>query len=216
MIYALDVVSRKKQDQIRPEGIIPAVIYGPEVKENILLHVNAVKFQKLYDEAGESSLINLTVDGEKEPKEVLIKQVDMDPVKNKVLHIDFYQIIRGQKLEVEVELKFVGEAPAEKGLGGVLVTNLDSIKVRCLPKDMISEVEVDLGQLKTFDDRIQVKDIVFPESFEVQVDLDDSVALVAPPRLEEVTEKPVEAVVEEAEVEADKKTEEKATDEKKS
>ena len=200
MVYELKATKRDQNAEKRPEGLLPAVVYGPEVEENILIHLNSVEFDKLYGKAGESALINLSIEGEKEPREVLVKDVSSDPVKTMFLHVDFYQIKRGQKLEIEAQIVQVGEAPAEKVHSGILITNLDSVTLRCMPRDIISEVKVDLGLLKTFDDRIKVKDLNLPDTVEVLADLEEVVALVAPPTVEE---KPTEAELKVSEEQAE-------------
>jgi len=165
-----------------------AVVYGPEVKENKLISLHPVEFGKLYEAAGESSIINLSIEGETKPREVLIKAVDYTPVRDIVRHVDFYQIKAGQKLEVEVELNYVGESSAVKDLGGILVTNMDHLKIRCLAKDMISELNVPLDALKALNDRIAVKDLAIPAGIEVLSNLDDVVAIVAVPEEEKAEE----------------------------
>jgi large subunit ribosomal protein L25 len=189
MVY--EFKSEKREQGEKKEKFVPAVVYGSEVKENPLIFIHEVDFKKLYDAAGESSIINLGIAGEKEPREVLIKDVTWDVVKDQIIHVDFYQIKRGQTLDVSIELNFVGEAPAEKALGGILVKSMDELNVRCRPADMISEIKVDLTVLDSFDKKIQVKDLNLPEGLEVMGDMDDVVMSVSEPRVEE--EKPVVA-----------------------
>lgn len=184
MAHELKARLRTKDESDR----LLAVIYGPEIKENKLISLNSVEFGKLYEAAGESSIINLTIEGEAKPREVLIKAVDYTPVRDVIRHVDFYQIKAGQKLEVEVELNFVGESSAVKDLGGILVTNMDSLKIRCLAKDMISELNVSLDALKALNDRIAVKDLVVPAGIEVLSNPNEVVAIVTTPEEEKVEE----------------------------
>jgi len=184
MIYELKAKLRSGDEAER----LLAVVYGPEVKENKLISLHPVEFGKLYEAAGESSIINLSIEGESKPREVLIKAVDYTPVRDIVRHVDFYQIKAGQKLEVEVELNYVGESSAVKDLGGILVTNMDHLKIRCLAKDMISELNVSLDALKALNDRIAVKDLAIPAGIEVLSNLDDVVAIVAAPEEEKAEE----------------------------
>lgn len=180
----------KQLKAARQDSQVPAVVYGPEVKENINLFLDFNTITKLYFEAGESSMIELSVEGEDKPREVIIKEVIFEPVKNVISHVDFYQFKKGQKLDIDVDLEFVGESSAVKNLGGTLVTNLNFIPVRCLPRNMVSSIKVDISKLETFDDRIAVKDLNLPETLEYLGDLDESVALVVAPR-EEKEEAPV-------------------------
>lgn len=192
MIYELKATTRKKGEKYQREAQIPGIIYGPEVKENVMLLIKKHDLEKVYEAAGESSLINLTVEGEKILREVLIKDVAFDTLKDTLSHVDFYQIKRGQKLEIEAELVFIGEAPVVKESGGILVTNFDTITLRCLPKDIVSKIEVDLSGLKTFEDKIQVKDLKLPETVEILTDLGDTIVMVSEPE-EEEEEKPAAA-----------------------
>jgi large subunit ribosomal protein L25 len=190
MIFDLNVKVRKElkkeSDSLRTSGQVPGVIYGPEVDENINVTVEMNVLEKVYSEGGESSLINLQVEGEKEVREVLIKDMVFDPVIDRAYHVDFYQIKRGEKLDIEPTLEFVGISAAVKALGGILVKNLDSVEIRCLPRDMISTIEVDLTKLETFEDRILVSDLPLPEGVELLTDPKESVAMVQEPAEEEV------------------------------
>jgi len=194
MIYDFQGIIRKELKKnvqsLRAQGIVPGVVYGPEVKENVNVALDLVKLEKIYSEAGENSLINLSLEGEKEAREVLIKDVVFEPVSHRISHVDFYQIKKGEKLDIEPELVFVGTAPAVKELGGILVKNIDTIEVRCLPKDMISEIEVDLTTLKTFEDKILVKDLKVPEGVEILTDLEEAVAVISEPEEEETSAAP--------------------------
>ncbi|NQT50258.1 50S ribosomal protein L25 [Candidatus Kuenenbacteria bacterium] len=189
MIYDLNVKVRKTGE--KPDDLLPGVVYGPEVKENVNLSIGKNDFDKLYAEAGENSLINLSVEGEKESREVLVKAVNYNPVSDKPIHVDFYQIKRGQTLDIEATFVFVNEAPAVKELSGVLMTNLDKVEIRCMPRDMISEINIDLSVLKTFEDKIQVKDLDLPETVEILTELEELIVTVNEPEEEEPEEVPV-------------------------
>jgi large subunit ribosomal protein L25 len=199
----------KKVRTLRKQNLIPAVLYGKEIAPQNLV-VEYLPFQKVYSESGESTLIDLKVQ-EKEPMKVLIHDVQIDPVTKKIIHVDFWKVRMTEKIEAEIVLKFVGEAEAVKGLGGILVKNLDSLKVKCLPQDLVHEIEVDISPLKTFDDVIHVKDLKIPPEIEVLVNPEEIVAVVTPPRseeeLKEIETKPEERI-EEIQVEEKRKKEE--------
>ncbi|MFA6537737.1 MAG: 50S ribosomal protein L25 [Patescibacteria group bacterium] len=188
MIYELKAKVRQAGKVCQPENnheFIAGVVYGPGIKENVLLCLDLNEVEKIYYEAGESSLINLNIDGEKEPREVLFKDVFKNVMTTKLHHVDFYQFKAGQKLDVDVELVFVGESPAVKGLGGIFVASLDKLAVRCLPKDMINKIEVNISSLQTFEDKIRVKDLQIPAGLEVMAEAEETIAVVAPPNEEE-------------------------------
>lgn len=176
-------ISGKKVQSLRDGGGIPAVVYGPET-DNINLTVDYLDFEKVYKEAGESTLIGLKIN-EMEEMPVLVQTVSYNPVSDKIDHIDFYKIKYGQKLTARVELEFIGEPPAVKEFGGILVKSLTEVEIECLPKNLISKIEVDLTGLKTFDDSIHVKDLIVPDTIKILTGKDDIIASVSQPRIEE-------------------------------
>jgi len=166
-------LKEKKEDEV------PAVLYGRGVK-NENLWVNAKEFIKVFKEAGESTLVDLQFGDEK--RSVLVHDVQRHPLTGNFLHIDFYQVRMDEKIETDIEIVFVGVAPAVKELGGTFVKSLDKLPIRCLPGDLISHIDADISALATFEDHIYVKDLGIPEALEILIEDDTVVALVAPPR----------------------------------
>lgn len=179
----------KKVKKVRTQGLIPAVLYGHGVK-NQNLAVNGLEFKKLFKETGESKLIDLQID-EKKPVKILIQDVTFSPLQGEVEHIDFYQIKENEKITTEIELVFVGEAPAVKELGGVLVKTYDAVEVECLPSELekMDKIIVDLSVLKNFGDAVHIKDLVVPAGVKIKVEPEEVVALV-----EQIAEEKVEEV----------------------
>ena len=208
----------RKTDQLRKTGFIPAIIYGHGVK-NQAIEVPYIAFEKIFREIGESGLIDLEID-DKKPIKVLVHDIDYHPLTQQIQHIDFYQIKAGEKLSVEVGIKFVGVAPAVKELGGVFVPNLAKIKIECLPEDLVREIEVDISKLAVFGDLVRVSDIAAPQKIKILNDPTEVIATIEEPRAEEeikkmeeaLVEKPEEVVVEKREK---KKEETEATEETK-
>lgn len=182
------IIEAGKAHKIREAGQIPAVVYG-KGSESRSLAVDFSAFNKIYGKAGESTLIDLKV-VDAEPIKILIKDVQLDPVSDDIIHIDFKEVTMGEKMNVTIPLIFFGESLAVKDLNGVLITNIDELEVECLPKDLIHEIKVDISVLKTFEDAIRIKDVIVPETIAVLNSPEDAVALVSPPRVEE-EEKPV-------------------------
>lgn len=177
-----DVVG-KQVKQLREEGAIPAVVYGHGVEaKNITVDFRA--FEKALRQAGESSLVDLVINGDEAVK-VLIQDVQYDPLRSKAIHADFRQVNMKEKLEANVILKLVGEAPAVKTLGAILVRNIDTITVRCLPQYLVHEIEVDLAALKNFEDSIKVGDITPPEGMEFMNGPEELIVLAQQPISEE-------------------------------
>jgi large subunit ribosomal protein L25 len=204
----------RKTNKGRKEGMIPAVVYGRSISSE-MIWVNNLDFKRLLKKSGESTLIDLSIDSKVSHK-VLIYDTQKDPVDGKFLHVDFFQVNMAEKIETDVELVFVGEAPAVKELGGVFVKNMDEVEVSCLPADLPSEITVDISALKTFEDRIIVKDLKLGKGVEIKLDEETVIALVAPPRgdeelsaLNEKVEADVSKVVGVVKEEAPKSEEEK-------
>lgn len=160
-MYKLTALRREiKGEKVRGQGLLPAVIYGAG-KENESLSLVYNDFVKLYDQAGESSLIDLDVDN-KDFGKVLIHEVSHDPVSGRLIHVDLRRIDMSKPINAWVELVFVGESPAVKESGGTIVKNFEEVEVECLPKDLVNHIDVDLSALKTFDDFIKVSDLNIP------------------------------------------------------
>jgi large subunit ribosomal protein L25 len=196
---------------LRKKGILPAVLYGPKVA-NLNLEVDLKEFEKTYKEAGESSLISLSIDGKN--FSVLIYDVRLSPLTEKPIHIDFYQPSLKKEIEAAVPLIFEGEAPAVKELGGTLIKEISEIKVKALPQDLPKEIKVSIGKLKTFRDRILIKDIEIPRGIKVLRGQEEIVASVSPlAKIEEELAKPIEEKVEEVKEVEKKEKKEKKEDE---
>lgn len=202
----------KKNKKIRSQDEIPAVIYGAGLK-NKNLKVIKKEFEKIYQMAGESSLFDLIIDNQP-PIKVLIQDIQKDNISDKVLHIDFYQVNMDKKVTTEIELIFSGIAPAVKELNGVLMKNHDSIKVRCLPKDLVKELNIDISSLKTFSDYIYAKDLKLSPGLELLTEAKAIIAQVTPPRSDEELKSLESEVKEEVDkVSTVEKKEEKAEEE---
>lgn len=166
MGYILSAVKRAvKGEKVREEGKLPAVVYGAGT-DAISLTLDKAAFDKLYEAAGESNLIDFELDGKADGK-VLIQSVDRNPINDRVIHVDLRRIDMNKSMTAHVELSFVGEAPAVKELGGILMKNLEAVEVKCLPKDLVSEIVVDVADLKTFSDHVKVGDLKLPAGIEV-------------------------------------------------
>lgn len=187
----------KKTKVLREKGIFPAILYGPKLK-SLALEINLKDFEKVYQEAGESSLISLEADGKKFL--VLIHQIQLNPLDSKPIHVDFYQPSLKEEITAKVPLVFEGEAPAVKELGGTLVKNISEIEVKALPQNLPHGIKVDVSQLKTFENKVLIKDLKLPEGVKILKGPEDIIAFVAlPEKVEEELEKPVEEKVEEVE-----------------
>lgn len=186
-------ITGKKVKQLRQEELIPAVLYGHKIKPQNL-SVKYLDFKRVYEKAGESSLVELET-GDKKVN-VLVHDTQTDPMSGKFSHIDFFQVNMKEEVETEIPLEFVGESPAVKELGGILVKSLDSIEVKCLPADLPEKFEVDISKLATFEDFIAVKNLKVSDKVEILSDMETIVASVQEPRSQEELER-LETKVEE-------------------
>jgi ribosomal protein L25, Ctc-form len=186
----------RKTEELRRQGFVPAVLYGPGI-ENRNLAVAAKDFSDLLRRAGKTSLISLKIDGVKDDFMILINDFSVDPINDKIVHIDLYQPDLKKEIEAEVPLIFEGEAPAVKDLGGTLVKNFDEITVKALPADLPREIKVDIAVLKTFDDAVMVKDLPIGAKIELLKNPEEIVALVIEAQqIEEELSQPIEENVE--------------------
>ncbi len=192
-------ISGKKTKNLREKDILPAVSYGPKTKP-LSLEINAKEFEKIYHDVGETSLISLEIEGQSKKIPVLIHELQRDPVTDKIIHVDFYQASLETEIIVKVPLIFEGEAPAVKELGGTLVKVIHELEVKARPEDLPKEIIIDVSALKTFEDKILIKDLKTKEGVKVLKDLNEIIAEVSPPeKIEEELAKPIEEKVEEVE-----------------
>lgn len=185
----------KKVKKLRKQGLIPAIIYGHNIKPEAV-EVEKKSFEKIFKEVGESTIINLIFKDKKKSIKALIHDVQYHPLTDEIIHIDFYQIKEKEKVTVDVELKFVGESPAVKEKGGTLVHYLKKIKIEALPKDLIHEITIDISKLTDFHDSIRVKDLKLPPEIRILNDPEEIIVSIAEPKKEEEAPKVVEESVE--------------------
>lgn len=214
MAYTLKAEPREiagiRLDQLRENKKIPAVLYGLG-KDSQNIQLMAQDFEKLYSQAGENQVVELTI-ADKKSVDVLIKEVQINPVKRIIIHADLLAIDVNKTIEVEIPLNYVGEAPAVKATGGSLIKNLDSVHVSCKPKDMVPSFDVNVDSLETLEDNILVSDLKVPESFKILSKLTELVATVIPPRVEVEEEEPAEEGEEAVEGEEKKEGEEETSE----
>lgn len=218
--------TKRQVRTLRLKDIIPAVLYGPKLKKTQVLALDYKAFEKVYKEAGESSLVSLEIEGEgpKGPRPqfeggangagrkrlVLIHEIQKDPITDKISHVDFYQAPLEEKIVVKIPIVLEGISPAVKELGGTLVKYISETEVKALPQNLPKEIKINVEPLKTFQDNILIKDLKLSSGVEILRQADEIVASVLPPeKVEEELEKPIEEKVEEIEkVEKEKKEEE--------
>jgi len=172
----------KRVQKLRNAGTMPGVLYGHNV-ETTHVEMNERDFNKAFKQAGESTIINLVIDGQTQP--VLIHDVQHHYLKGQPIHVDFYAVNMTEKLTATIPVHFIGEAPAVKAMGGVLVKNLSEVEVECLPGDLPQFIEVDISSLNTFEDAIRVSELKVSDKVRIINNPEDMVANVTAPRSDE-------------------------------
>ncbi len=143
----------KQVKQMRAEGMIPGVLYGPTF-DPVPLQVDGLELRPVLREAGGSHLIQLSIDGEQH--NVLVRQVQRDPLHGDVLHVDFYRVRMDVAIRTEVPVVLVGSAEAIEEAGGVVNHEMTHVLIECLPTDLPAEIEVNLAGLREVGDSILV------------------------------------------------------------
>ena len=202
----------RKIKSLRREGILPANIYGKKVK-SLAIQFPQKGFNEVYKEIGETGILEIMIGKEKKP--VLVHNVQVDPVTDVPLHVDFLQINLKEKVTADVPIELIGESPAEKRGLGTVVQYLNEIEVEALPAKLPEKFEVDLSGLKEVDDSTMVKDLkVDTKTVEIKTDIEQMIVKVEPPQKEEeVIAPPAEEEEEVVEGEAPVEGEEKAPEE---
>ena len=197
----------KKTRFLRRQGITPAHLFGHGL-ESLSLQCDTPKLQRTIAQAGMTRLIALDIEGDKQPRSVFIREIQREPCSGELVHVDFYQVRRTEKIKVDVPIILVGEAPAMKEKGRTLTHSLTSLSVECLPDKLPPHIEVDLSPLEEVEQAIFVRDITLSPDVTVFTDLDQMVVKVSEARVE-VEEVVEEVVAEEAVAEEAKEAEEK-------
>jgi large subunit ribosomal protein L25 len=136
---------RQACNKLRASGRIPAVFYGKEINKSYSIEDRAMRIL-LRKSSGTSSLFRLLGD-KGEDELVLIKDMQMDSIKDSIIHIDFVQVNRGEDLQTKVPLTLIGEAEGVKTEGGILEALTNEVEIRCRPSNLPSQIELDISNL---------------------------------------------------------------------
>ena len=176
-------VTGKKVAYMRRDGRLPAVVFGRGLESNSV-SLDTHEFEVLRRHAGPNTLIDLSVDGGAAAP-VLVSEVQLHRVTRKPLHVDLYVVRMTEELTVDVALVSEGVSEAVETAGGTLLHVIDHVRVRALPDHLPESIHYSIESLATFDDAIHVRDLVIPSDATLLTDLDEVVAKVLPPRVEE-------------------------------
>lgn len=166
----------ERVSDIRKEKLVPCVVYGKK-QEPISITIDNSSLLRAYRKAGESTIINLHV-GKKE-LDVIIHDIQRNPVTGDFTHMDFYAVTRGEKLSTYIALNFIGTSSAQKE-GAIIQEVLKELEVRCLPRYLVNHFDVDISVLKSEGDSIHVRDLgINLEHYELTNDQDDTVVVAS-------------------------------------
>jgi len=175
----------KKVKALRREGGLPAIIYGGSIKP-IPITLDAHDASLVLSGVTSSHMITVDVDGE--PLNVLVRDRQREPILGSLLHVDFLAVSLTETLRTNVMIELVGDSPAVKESGFILVSGLDALEVESLPQNLPERILVDVSILKEIGDAIYVRDLSLPSEVEVLTDPEEMVALVTAPSAEEEEE----------------------------
>ena len=179
----------RKVKNLRKQGLLPANVYGKKIKSQAL-SLNQDEFEKVYQIAGETEVVDLKIEGEKETRPILIQNLQTHPVSGLPLHVDLRQIILTEKIMAKVPVEIVGESPAAEQKLGILIQTVSELEVEALPMDLPEKFVVDVSRLANVGDEIKVKDLAVDKKVELKSEAELIVAKIEPLAAEEVTPPP--------------------------
>ena len=201
----------KKSRFLRRQGITPAHVFGHGI-ESQALQCDTAELKGIIAQAGETRLIRLKIKGDKQTRNVFIREIQRDPFGKQLLHVDLYQVKMTEKIEAQIPIVLVGESPAMKGKGRMLSHGINELSIACLPDKVPPQIEVDISILEEIEQSIHVKDIILDPDITVHDDPEQMIVKVTEVMVvaeEEAVEEEVEAAAEEeAAAEGEAKAEE--------
>jgi large subunit ribosomal protein L25 len=183
-------IEGKKVEGLRRKGVTPAHLFGPNV-ESLSIQCDTASLRNILAEAGHTRLVNLKLGHEKNPRTVMVREVQIDSFRGGVLHVDFYQVQLTEDIKVNVPIILIGESAAAKMKGNSLVQELNELTVQCLPANIPNTIEVDVSPLATPDQLIRVRDIPAIKDVTIINDPGVVVARIAIEVIEVVEQPPV-------------------------
>ena len=194
----------KKVRFLRREGITPVHIFGHDI-DSLALQCDTIQLQQVLNQAGKTHIVNLMLDKVKKPRNVVVREIQRNVLTGDILHVDFYEVRMGEKIEVAVPIALTGEAPALRLKENMMEQELHQLNIECLPDRIPEHFEVDISSLEEADQTIYVKDISMGEGITVLADPEHIVVKISVRRAEKEEEVAAEEeiVVGEAEGEAE-------------
>ncbi len=185
----------KQVKAMRRAGWVPAVLYSRKA-DPVILQAHSRELLRVLQRAGGSRLITLKIEGDAGSHMALVREVQREPIRGDLWHVDFLGVSMSEEITVEVPLRLEGTSPIVVRNEGVLIHGLDTIAIKCLPGDLIDSLAVDLSVLTKVGDVVRVGDLKVPGNIRLLTDLDATVVRVSHPAGEEVEAPVAEAAVE--------------------
>ncbi len=176
-------VTGKKVRALRRAGKLPAVIYGNKIDNPISIELESHEAFMVLRSAGSSTLLTLELDGTEYP--TLIREKQMDYIKNTPIHVDFVAVSLTEKTTALVSVYLEGEAPAVKDFGAILVTGVVELEVECLPTDLPENFKADVSTMTEIGSGIYVKDIEVPDGVQILTDPEEMIVVATAAAVEE-------------------------------
>lgn len=171
----------KATRHLRKAGMVPANIYGHK-EASQAVQIEAQTFERLRREHGLRNIISLRIPGKSGIQTVLVRHIQYNPVSGKILHVDFSRVGMEEQIEMKIPLHFVGEAPAVKLHGGVLLHLMETLPVGCKAADILESIDVDLSSMTDIESTLHASDVKLPAGYKLAIDGDEPIAKIAAPR----------------------------------
>lgn len=192
-------ITGKQVKRLRSEGIVPAIVYGPDT-DPLPLSIDGRELRLALLQAGGTQIIEINVDGEAIP--TLAREVQRNPIRGDIMHVDFYQVSMNRAIRAEVPVMIEGEIDLVTAGAAVLVQGTTTLTVEALPAALPPHISVDASRLVEIGDQLLVQDLEVPDTYQIIADDTELIAKLDYPRMiEEEEEEEEELFLEEADVE---------------
>ena len=175
----------KKVKQLRRSGVIPVHLYGSGIDPRSL-QCQRPTLVRVLAQAGGNTLVTITVEGEDDEHLAFVREVQWDPIRGDLFHVDFFRTEATRRVSAEVPVVFTGASPGAKLANGTVVQQLRSVVVEALPLDMPGELVLDLAILTDPVGVVRAEDLSLPGDTTLMSDPDSVVARIEAARVEDV------------------------------
>jgi large subunit ribosomal protein L25 len=200
---------------LRRQGITPIHVFGNGI-ESLSLQCDSNELKKIISREGATRLIDIDIEKEKKSRSVFIREIQRDSLNGQLLHVDFYQVNKSEKMNAEIPIVFTGDSPAVRSKINIVEHLLTHLEIEAYPEKMPPHIEVDISCLNEAGDAIYIKDLVFDKDISTTADPENIIVKVSRIKVaveKEGTETKAEEIGATGETEAEEKTETKSEEE---